>query len=184
MRHAKCTFDEDRGCKKCIRATGASKMDDLHLTVFHSGYGRGRLIDALQTQALIRDEDMAIEVAKRVKVEEVPSGVTLISQGASDTDLFFILNWEFSIVRNGRVIARKNGGEQVGEMAVVDPIRCRFASVIAASDSVVARISEFDFSAIADRFPRMWRRIAMELAQRLRNEEAGTRERDGAERAA
>ena len=56
-------------------------MDDLHLTVFRGGYGRGRLIDALQTQALIRDEDMAIEVAKRVKVEEVPSGATLISQG-------------------------------------------------------------------------------------------------------
>jgi len=159
-------------------------MDDLHLGVFHGGYGRGRLIDALQTQALIRDEDMAIEVAKRVKVEEVPTGATLISQGASDTDLFFILNGEFSIVRNGRVIARKNAGEQVGEMAVVDPIRCRFASVIASSDSVVARISEFDFSAVADRFPRIWRRIAMELANRLRNQDAGTRDEAGAERAA
>ena len=73
-------------------------MDDLHLKVFQGGYGRGRLIDALQTQALVRDEDLAIEIAKRVKVEEVPTGATLISQGASDTDLFFILNGEFSIV--------------------------------------------------------------------------------------
>ena len=159
-------------------------MDDLHLKVFQGGYGRGRLIDALQTQALVRDEDLAIEIAKRVKVEEVPTGATLISQGASDTDLFFILNGEFSIVRNGRVIAQKNAGEQVGEMALVDPIRCRFASVVAASDSVVARISEFDFSALADRFPRLWRRIAMELANRLRNEDARTHDRQGAERAA
>ena len=108
----------------------------------------------------------------------------MISQGATEADLFFILNGEFSIVRNGRVIAKKNAGEQVGEMAVVDPIRCRFASVIAASDSVVARISEFDFSALADRFPRIWRRIAMELANRLRNAEAGSHDGERAERAA
>ena len=170
--------------KSAFVLQGHQMMDDLHLKVFHGGYGRGRLIDALQTQALIRDEDMAIEIAKRVKVQEVPAGATLISQGATDTDLIFILNGEFSIVRNGRVIAQKNAGEQVGEMAVVDPIRCRFASVIAASDSVVARISEFDFSAIADRFPRLWRRIAMELANRLRNAEAATQDREGAERAA
>ena len=37
-----------------------------------------------------------------------------------------------------------------------------------ALDSVVARIAEPDFSAIADRYPRVWRRIALELASRLR----------------
>jgi CRP-like cAMP-binding protein len=159
-------------------------MDDLHLTVFQGGFGRGRLIDALQTQALIRDEDMAIEIAKRVKVEEVATGATIISQGASDTDLFFVLNGEFSIIRNGREVARKGAGEQVGEMAMVDPIRCRFASVVACADCVVARISEFDFSALADRFPRLWRRIAMELANRLRNQDSGNHDGEGAERAA
>ena len=159
-------------------------MDDLHLKVFQGGYGRGRLIDALQTQALVRDEDMAIEIAKRVKVEELPSGATLISQGAPDTDLFFILEGEFSIVRNGRAIARKSAGEQVGEMAMVDPIRCRFASVISSSQSVVARISESDFTALADKFPRLWRRIAMELANRLRAADTGSHDREGAERAA
>jgi len=55
-------------------------------------------------------------------------------------------------------------------MAVVDPNARRSASAIAAMDSVVARISEAEFSALADRFPRLWRRIAMELASRLRDQ--------------
>lgn len=145
-------------------------MGNSHLEVFQNGFGRGHLIDALQTQALIRDEEMAIEIAKQVKVEKVRAGTTLIRQGGSDTDLFFILSGEFSIVIDGQVVAQKKSGEQVGEMAVVDPIRCRFASVIADSDSVVARITEANFSAVADRYPRLWRRIAMELANRLRHD--------------
>jgi CRP-like cAMP-binding protein len=56
----------------------------------------------------------------------------------------------------------------VGEMAVVDPDARRSASVSAVADSVVARITELEFSALADRFPRLWRRIALELASRLR----------------
>ena len=148
-------------------------MENLHLEAFQNGYGRRRLVEALQSQALVRDEELAIEVAKRAKVEAVRAGSILIHQGGSDTDLFFILSGEFSIAVNGRIVAQKNPGEQVGEMAVVDPIRCRFASVIAVEDSVVARISESDFSALADKYPRLWRRIAMELANRLRSENGG-----------
>ena len=159
-------------------------MRNVHLNAFQGGDGRRRVVEALVSQALIRDEDLAEEIAMRVKVEEVASGATLISEGASDSDLFFILSGEFSIVINGRVVARKSAGEEVGEMVVVDPIRRRFASVIAATDSIVARISESDFSALADRFPRLWRRIALELANRLRVEDAESHESAKAGRAA
>ena len=159
-------------------------MRNLHLNAFQGGDGRRRVVEALRSQALIRDEDLAQEIAIRVKVEEVPSGWTLISEGASDSDLFFILSGEFSIVIDGRVVAQKSAGEQVGEMVVVDPIRSRCASVIAASESVVARISESDFSALADKFPRLWRRIAMELANRLRVEDGASHDPAKAGRAA
>ena len=154
----------------CLSATGVEAMEVLHLKAFKGEGGRRRLVDTLQSQPLIRDEDLAREVAKHVRLEEVPSGATLISEGAADTDLFLILSGEFSIVANRQVIARKNAGEQVGEMAVVDPSARRSASAIAASDSVVARISESEFSELADKYPRLWRRIAMELASRLRSE--------------
>jgi CRP-like cAMP-binding protein len=145
-------------------------MEVPQLKAFEGVNGRCRLVNALLSQPLVHDEDLAREIAKHVRLEAISSGATLINQGASDTDLFFILSGEFSIVASGQIIARKDAGEQVGEMAVVDPTARRSASAIAACDSVVARISESEFTALAEKFPRLWRRIALELATRLRSE--------------
>jgi CRP/FNR family cyclic AMP-dependent transcriptional regulator len=142
------------------------------LKQFLGSDGRHRLIDALTAQPLVRDQELALVVARHLKLEKVPAGANLIQQGASDTDLFLILEGAVSVEIDGRVVARKKAGEHVGEMAVVDPGTPRSASVIATCDSIVARIAESDFSALADRFPRLWRRIALELANRLRNESA------------
>jgi len=154
------------------------------LNRFQGSEGRRHLTDALQSQRLVRDQDLAEEIVRLLKLEEIPAGINLIEQGASDTDLFLILNGEFSVTIDGRVVARKRAGEQVGEMAVVDPLTPRSASVTATSDSVVARIAEPDFSALADRYPRLWRRIALELASRLRNRNADNHEGEKAGRAA
>jgi CRP/FNR family cyclic AMP-dependent transcriptional regulator len=143
--------------------TGKSLLEQ-----FQGSDGRQHLIDALVTQPLVGDKDLAVIVSQRLKLEEVPAGKNLIKQGASDTDLFLILKGAVSIAVDGRVVARKEAGEHVGEMAVVDPVTPRSASVVATADSVVARIAEPDFSALADRHPRLWRRIALELASRLR----------------
>jgi hypothetical protein len=77
-------------------------MEVLHLKAFKGEGGHRRLVNRLQSQPLIRDEDLAREVAKHVKLEEVPSGATLISEGAADTDLFLILSGEFSSSRTGK----------------------------------------------------------------------------------
>jgi CRP-like cAMP-binding protein len=66
------------------------------------------------------------------------------------------------------VVASRSAGEHVGEIALIDPEAHRSASVTAVTDSVLAGITEPEFSALADRFPRLWRRIALELASRLR----------------
>jgi CRP/FNR family transcriptional regulator, cyclic AMP receptor protein len=93
-----------------------------------------------------------------------------MTQDAADRDLFLILSGTFSVIVNGRIVARRSAGEHVGEMAVVDPEAHRSASVTALTDSVVAGIPALEFSAVADRYPRLWRRIALELARRLRDE--------------
>jgi len=144
-------------------------MRESLLKSFQGSEGRPHLIDALILQPLIRDNDLAAAVEPYLELEEVLAGTNLIKQGASDTDLFLILSGAFSVAINGRVVARKKAGEHVGEMAVVNPLTPRSASVIATSDSVVARIAEPDFSALADKYPRLWRRIALELASRLRD---------------
>ena len=144
-------------------------MKESLLKSFQGSEGRPHLISALTSQPLIRDKDLATVVEPYLKLEEIFAGTNLIKQGASDTDLFLILSGEFSVAINGRVVARKKAGEHVGEMAVVDPLTPRSASVTATTDSVVARIAEPDFAPLADRYPRLWRRIALELASRLRD---------------
>jgi len=159
-------------------------MRESLLKSFEGSEGRLRLIDALISQPLIRDKELAVVVERHLKLEEIFAGMDLIKQGASDTDVFLILSGAFSIAIDGRIIARKKAGEHVGEMAVVDPFAPRSASVIATSDSVVARIAEPDFSALADRYPRLWRRLALELASQLRNCNAADHDREKAGHAA
>lgn len=146
---------------------------------FQGADGKMRLIDALISQPLIRDKEVAFAVERHLKLEEVSAGTKLIEQGAYDTDLFLILSGSFSVAIDGFIVARKNAGEHVGEMTVVDPFTPRSASVVAISDSVVARISEPEFSALADEYPRLWRRIALELATRLRQRNRADQENTG-----
>ncbi len=155
-------------------------MRESLLKSFQGSEGRQHLIDALISQPLIRDKDLAAVVEPYLKVEETLAGTDLIKQGASDTDLFLILSGAFSIAIDGRIVARKKAGEHVGEMAVVDPSAPRSASVTATSDSVVARIAEPDFSVLADRHPRLWRRLALELASQLRNRNVADHDREKA----
>lgn len=170
--------------KKRWQFTGRKDMGKSSLKQFEGSEGRLHLIRALTLQPLIHEQNLAIAVARQLKLEAVPAGANLIRQGASDTDLFLILEGAFSIVFDGRVVAEVKAGQHVGEMSVVDPHRPRSATVTAISDSIVARIAESDFSALADRFSQLWRRIALELASRLRNEYAGDRAREKAGRAA
>jgi CRP/FNR family cyclic AMP-dependent transcriptional regulator len=117
-------------------------MRESLLKSFQGSEGRLRLIDALISQPLIRDNDLAAAVEPYLELEEVLAGTNLIKQGASDTDLFLILSGAFSVAIDGRVVARKKAGEHVGEMAVVNPFTPRSASVTATADSAVARIAE------------------------------------------
>jgi CRP/FNR family transcriptional regulator, cyclic AMP receptor protein len=170
--------------RKLRESARRRKSDKSLLKRFRGPRGKSRLINALIVQLLVHDRDLAEAVARRAKLEEVPSGANLIRQGALDSDLFLILKGAFSISIDGRVVAHKHAGDHVGEMAVVDPHTPRTASVIAVTDSVVARIEERDFSTLADRYPRLWRRIALELARRLRKANTGEQLREKAGHAA
>src|SRR5271170_4884621 len=84
------------------------------LTQFLGSAGRRRLIDALTAQPLVRDQELAVAVARHLKLEKVPAGANLIQQGASDTDLLLILEGAVSVAIDGRIVARKKAGEHVG----------------------------------------------------------------------
>jgi CRP/FNR family cyclic AMP-dependent transcriptional regulator len=136
---------------------------------FRGPEGSQRLIEELKTQPLVhRQEDLANEIARDIKLEEVRAGTVLIEQGAPDNDLFLILRGEFSVAIDGRTVAKVGVGQHVGEMAALTGSR-RSATVTALADAVVARIGKGEFFALAGRFPELWRRIATQLALRLTN---------------
>ncbi len=135
---------------------------------FKGEKGRRLRVDALQAQKIVGgNSELTEELADRVSLRALAKGETLIEQGANDNDLFFLISGILDVIVNGRRVAKRGPGDHVGEMAAVQPIQKRAASVIAAEDAVVAQLPEADFADIAGRYPQMYRYIAQELARRL-----------------
>jgi predicted nucleotide-binding protein len=95
-------------------------------------------------------------------------GDVLMRQGAPDNHLLLILSGDVSVQINGREVAHRTAGNHVGEMALVDILARRSASVIALEPTVTLQLSEPRFTALAKNYPELWRRIAVEIASRLR----------------
>ena len=132
-----------------------------------------KLINSLKKQSIINgDKDIASEIAGVGEILEFQKGDTIIVQDNTDDDVILILTGRVVITVNGREVAFRNAGQHVGEMALIDPSLRRSASVIAVETTVVVKVSEPQFSPLAEQHPELWRRIAEGLAERLiqRNE--------------
>jgi CRP/FNR family cyclic AMP-dependent transcriptional regulator len=139
------------------------------ITRFNNQEGRPRLVAALRGQQSVQNEALlAEELAEVVELIQVEPGSNFITQGNADNDIYLILAGKVSIIVNGREKAQRRAGQHVGEMAAIDPSARRGASVVAIEQTVLARISEPSFSKLASKYPEMWRRLAMEIADRLR----------------
>src|SRR2546428_6743867 len=86
-----------------------------------------------------------------VEVMVIKAGETIIHQGASDNDIFFILTGSFSIVVNGRVVAQRSTNDHVGEMSAIEPSQARTATVVADEDSVACKLTEPPLATLVQR---------------------------------
>ena len=145
-----------------------SKLDP-----FTGAEGKKRLAAALKPHEVIGNHaGLARKFAEQATVEEFSSGKTLLKQNAIDEDVFLILEGEVAVEVNGKRIDTSGPGVPIGEMALLDPYGARSASVIAITDTVVARIKHSRFEALAKEYPQIWRAVAQELARRLRRANA------------
>jgi predicted nucleotide-binding protein len=134
-----------------------------------STQGRDRLISALQSQTAIMGDRAAAELLADVcELVELPSGAAFIEEGSRGSDVFFILTGSVAIEIQGFVIATRDAGSHVGEMAAVDPQAPRSATVRTLEPTVLAKLTEPQLAELAAEFPVIWRRLAVELATRLR----------------
>lgn len=140
---------------------------------FKGSKGKERLVEALLDQYIVSgDQGLASQIAEKCIVSEHPAGVKIITEGEQGNELFMILSGSVSIVAQGREITRRTAKQHVGEMALINPNACRSASVITTEETVSAKISEPDFTKIAETKPTLWRLLAGELGERIgkRNE--------------
>jgi CRP/FNR family transcriptional regulator, cyclic AMP receptor protein len=143
---------------------------------FRGGEGERLLKDALGRQTALQGLDAAINGLSSVAtLAHYEAGDEVIKQDSADNDISFILSGSVSIVINQRVINSRRAGQHVGEMALIDSSARRSASVIALEATVLARVGEPHFVAIADKNPQLWRRLAIELGDRLRQRTSGIR---------
>jgi CRP/FNR family cyclic AMP-dependent transcriptional regulator len=135
---------------------------------FQGQDGQRRLVGALQLQRIVgRTAESAEALAAVAVLEEFSPGDILIHQGGHDQDLFFILAGRVAVKVQKRIVAHREAGSHVGEIAMIDPTAKRTATVEATESTVVAVISEADFVNVANAHPRLWRAIAVELGARL-----------------
>lgn len=131
--------------------------------------GNNNLVKALAAQVVVSNNNhVASKLSKCAEVLVCRKGKKVMLQGGGDTDIYFILAGKVNIEINGRVIAERGYGEHVGEMALIEPNAVRSATVRTTEKTVVAKINEVDFTKIAKAHPNLWRNIASQLAQRLR----------------
>lgn len=129
----------------------------------------GVRLRALLDQCLIQNcPIIGGRVAKAVRILPLVAGQVLASQDEPGNEMYFILSGSISVIKNNREKALRARGTHVGEMALVEIGTFRSATLQAKEDSVIAAIAEKDFAEIASIHPELWRRIAVELARRLR----------------
>jgi CRP/FNR family cyclic AMP-dependent transcriptional regulator len=137
------------------------------------GDNAGQLIRALKLQPLVAHDDvLAARIVKAGALVEYKIGDTLIEQGATDNDIYFLLMGAVAIIVNGANVNVRKAGLTVGEMAAVEPSLPRSATVRALEPTVALKLANARFMDIADEYPKIFRPLAQDLSRRLfqRNE--------------
>jgi len=133
---------------------------------------RTRLLTALQSQFVVgNDQRIARLLLQKADVKKVASNTLIMEQGCEDTHLAMILGGRVEVIVNGRIVASRKAGEHVGEMSLLDSYARRSATVRTTEETTLAIISEYDFTKAAEKFPSLWRRLALALGDRLRERE-------------
>lgn len=140
---------------------------------FEGTDGQRRLIAALQSCHLVEhNEALARRLAEVGQVVAFDAGDVIMTQGADDNDVFFILVGQADVTVNGRHVAVREARESIGEMALLSPTEPRSATVTARTEVVALKVSEPDFHQVAQEHPQVWRVVAQIVADRLRQRSA------------
>lgn len=155
------------------------KADKSLFRRFKGKEGTRLCFEALKQQRIVQGSSALAKALCEVHaVRRYSPGDIIINQGDGTNFLIFILAGTIIVKRNNREIAERGAGECVGEMALTDVKQRRCASIVAKEECAVALVSERDFTRVAQRFPELWRCLAVQAMDRLRQRLQGVRPRN------
>jgi CRP/FNR family cyclic AMP-dependent transcriptional regulator len=140
----------------------------MMLERFKGEDGKRKLVEALRAQKIVLGNiDLAKELAEAVELISFEKGQNVIVQHAEDNDIYFIIAGTLDVVVNGRKVGARGSGDCIGEMAAIAAAQPRAATVTTCDYTILAKLSEANFSSIASRHTELYRAIAQALSSRL-----------------
>jgi len=151
------------------RRAMAVKSSDSLTDRFTGRGGKAKLCECLlKNQLIAGNSGLAARIIKNAELIESKAAEIITEQGACDNDIYFLVAGSVNISINSREIAIRHSGTHFGEMALLDPTARRSATVKTITPATLLKVSEPDFTRIAKTYPDLWRRIATEVSQRMR----------------
>ena len=95
-----------------------------------------------------------------------PAGTVILREGEPGEHMFVVMEGDLSIMISDKVIATAHPGDIIGEMALINS-ETRSASVMAASDCVLADIDRSSFDSMLKHVPDFTMHVMNVLAGRL-----------------
>ena len=125
--------------------------------------------DLLLRQKLINgNKQLAESIFRAARLCEFQTGDIIVEEGSEETDIYFILTGNTAIEVHGRQVANRPAGQHIGEMALINSALPRSATARATEKTTCAVVSEPDFTKIATEHSELWRNLAIELSEKLR----------------
>jgi len=139
------------------RAIESAAQKHPRLAEVLAHHARARLLANLtRTSELFRaleDADRDVLLAK-FATQLVPAGTRFITEGAANEHLWVVVSGRCQVASAGAAIAELGPGAAVGEISLVSGAKA-VADVVALEPAVLLRLSKQDFSAIADKHPKL-----------------------------
>jgi CRP-like cAMP-binding protein len=110
-------------------------------------------------------------VARRAEDVTVDAGRVLVSEGATGSEFFVIVDGKASVAMHGRKVATLGPGDAFGELALLDKAP-RNATVVAETPMELVVLGQREFGGLIDEVPGFARKLLAGMARRLRQADA------------
>lgn len=110
-------------------------------------------------------------IARRAEDVKVDAGRVLVTEGATGSEFFVIVEGTAKVTRRGRKVASIGPGAAFGELALLDKAP-RNATVVAETPMEVVVLGQREFGGIIDEVPGFARKLLAGMAKRLRDADA------------